>query len=278
MAVALVTGCSSGFGLELALAFARRGDQVVASMRDLTRAEKLNEAVAHEHLSGVSIRKLDLTHPDGFQPVVDEAVREHGRIDVLVNNAGIGVVGALETIDEASLRDVFETNFFGAIALTRAVLPHMRSQGSGRIVFMSAIGALLNTAYFGAYGISKAAISGLAATWDTELRPFGIRVSAILPSAFRTAIGGNMGLEAGQDTPYEKPTRAYYAGLSQRIEEGPADLSPVVEAVIDAASSPEPRHMYLVAPRLAEVLQPVVDSLESLHRREVDLTQPLQQG
>src|SRR5205823_1630721 len=162
--------------------------------------------------------------------------------DVIVNNAGIAAIGALEVLEEATLRAVFETNFFGAIGLTRAVLPGMREQGSGRIVFMSAIGALLNTAYFGAYGISKAAISSLAGTWDTELRPFGIRVSAILPSAYRTAIVGNMQLDVGEGTKYERPTQRYHAGLSQRILEGPADLSPVVEAVIDAVTNPDPRH------------------------------------
>ncbi len=253
MAVVLITGCSSGFGREFALAFARHGDQVLATMR--TPAP----------LDGCDVRQLDVTQPATFAGIVDGVVRDYGRIDVLVHNAGIGLVGALEVIDEDSLRQVFETNFFGAIALTRAVLPYMRAQGSGRIVFMSAIGALLNTAYFGAYGISKAAISGLASTWDTELRPLGIRVSAVLPSAFRTDIAGNMRLQAGEGTPYAEPTRAYYEGLKQRIEQGPVDLSPVTDAVIDAATNPEPRHIYLVAPRLADTLGPIVESLERLH-------------
>lgn len=275
MAVVLITGCSSGFGLEFAAAFARRGDQVVATMRDLGRSEALRDRAAQEHLSNIDIRLLDVTKPDGFQ-LIAGLIDDYGRLDVLINNAGVGVVGALEELDEAAIRDVFDTNFFGAIALTRAVLPHMRARRSGRVIFMSAIGALLNTAYFGAYGISKAAISGLAATWDTELRPFGIRVSAILPSAYRTAIAANLGLEPGQGSVYEEATRRYFAGLTQRITEGPADLSPVIDAVLDAASSPEPRHMYLVAPRLADVLQPVVDSLEQLHQREIELTRLLQ--
>jgi NAD(P)-dependent dehydrogenase (short-subunit alcohol dehydrogenase family) len=270
MAVVLITGCSSGFGLEFACAFGRRGDTVVATMRDLSRGDTLRPE------PNVDLRQLDVTQPETFSSLVEGIARDHGRIDVLVNNAGIAAIGALETLEEATLRSVFETNFFGAIALTRAVLPGMRAQGSGRIVFMSAIGALLNTAYFGAYGISKAAISGLAATWDTELRPFGIRVSAILPSAYRTAIAGNLRLEPAEGTPYEQPTHRYHAGLSERIHTGPADLSPVVEAVVDAATNPEPRHMYLVAPRLAEVLQPVVDGLEALHAREAELTRPLQ--
>lgn len=278
MAVVLITGCSSGFGLAFATTFARRGHQVIATMRNLDRRAELDEAVRRGGLAHVDVRQLDVTRPESIQSAVAGVVRDYGRMDVLVNNAGIGAIGALEVIDESTLRAVFETNFFGAISLTRAVLPAMRSQRSGRIVFMSAIGALLNTAYFGAYGISKAAITGLASTWDTELRPFGIRVSAVLPSAYRTAIADNMQLQAGEGTPYEQPARRYYAGLSQRITEGPADLSPVVEAVVDAATNPAPRHLYLVAPRLAEVLQPVVDSLEALHEREVEATRPLQEG
>ena len=272
MAVVLITGCSSGFGMEFARAFAQRGDQVVATMRDVSRASDL------QGQPNVDVRRLDVTEPATFAGLVEGIVRDYARIDVLVNNAGIAAIGALETLEEATLRSVLETNFFGAIGLTRAVLPGMRAQGSGRIVFMSAIGALLNTAYFGAYGVSKAAISGLAATWDTELRPFGIRVCAILPSAYRTAIAGNLRVEPAEGTPYEQPTRRYHAGLSERIQTGPADLSPVVEAVIDSATNPNPRHMYLVAPRLAEVLQPAVDSLEALHARELELTKPLQEG
>jgi NAD(P)-dependent dehydrogenase (short-subunit alcohol dehydrogenase family) len=277
MAVVLISGCSSGFGLAFAAAFSRRGDRVVATMRNLERQGELDAAIKRDQLQSVEVRQLDVTDRASIDHTVAGVVRDHGGINVLVNNAGIAAVGALEVVDETMLRAVFETNFFGAIALTKAVLPHMRTRGSGRIVFMSAIGALLNTAYFGAYGISKAAITALASTWDTELRPFGIRVSAVLPSAYRTAISGNMQLRAGEGTPYEQPTRRYHAGLTQRIAEGPADLSPVVEAVIDAATNAQPRHLYLVAPRLAEVLQPVADSLEALHTREVEATRPLQE-
>jgi NAD(P)-dependent dehydrogenase (short-subunit alcohol dehydrogenase family) len=276
MPVALITGCSSGFGLAFAAAFARHGHQVIATMRDLGRGDGLRRTVEAERLAGIDIRELDVTRSETFDPLLGAVIRDYGRIDVLVNNAGIAAIGALEVLDAGVWRDVFETNFFGAIALTRAVLPHMRRQHSGRIIFMSAIGALLNTAYFGPYGVSKAAITGLAATLDTEVRPFGIRVSAILPSAYHTAIAGNMTLHPGEDSPYEKATRGYHAGLTKRITEGPADLAPVVEAVLDAAMSPEPRHLYLVAPHLAGVLQPVVDSLEALHQREVELTRPLQ--
>src|ERR671933_1683791 len=158
MAIVLVTGCSSGFGLEIALAFARRGDQVVATMRDLSRSEALRRRVAEESLGGVSIEQLDVTRPESVQAAVRQALAPHRALDVLVNNAGIGAVGALEVIAPETFRDVFETNVLGALAVTRAVLPSMRERRHGRIVFMSAIGGLLNTPYLGAYGASKHAL------------------------------------------------------------------------------------------------------------------------
>src|SRR6266511_6272097 len=109
MSVVLITGCSSGFGLEFVSALASRGDRVVATMRDLARADALKSMIAERGLQGVSIRQLDVTDPDSIQRAVDETIKADGAIDVLVNNAGIGVVSALETLDESVLREVFET-------------------------------------------------------------------------------------------------------------------------------------------------------------------------
>ena len=265
--VVLITGCSSGFGLEIAAAFAARGDQVVATLRDPARGEVLRGRLGPE----ADIRELDVTQPASIERAVANTLASHGRIDVLVNNAGIGAVGALEVVPEAVLREVFETNVFGALAVTRAVLPHMRARRSGRIVFLNAIGGLLNTPYLGAYCASKHAVDGLAATLDIELRPFGLRVSSVLPSAFHTHMADNLQAYVGEGTDYESATRAYHAGLSGRIRGGPSDLSPVVNAVLEAATSADPRPRYLVAPHLASVLDPLVETLESLHARELAL-------
>jgi NAD(P)-dependent dehydrogenase (short-subunit alcohol dehydrogenase family) len=270
MAVVLITGCSSGFGLELALAFGRRGDQVVATLRDLERGEGLRQRIEADSLR-VAVRQLDVTDATSIERSVADTLAEHGQIDVLVNNAGIGAVGALEAVPEATLREVFETNVFGALAVTRAVLPGMRRQRHGRVVFMNAIGGLLDTPYLGAYCASKHAVDCLAATLDIELHPFGVRVSSVLPSAFHTPMAGNLRTALDEPAEYAPAAREYYAGLTARIEGGPADLSPVVEAVIDAATSVDPRPRYLVAPHLAETLGPLVDSLERLHAREVSL-------
>ena len=271
MGIVLVTGCSSGFGLEIALAFARRGDQVVATMRDVSRADGLRRRLAEESLGGVSIEQLDVTRPESIQATVQQALAQHHAIDVLVNNAGIGAVGALEVIAPETLREVFETNVLGAVAVTRAVLPSMRERRRGRIVFMSAIGGLLNTPYLGAYCASKHALDCLAATYDIELRPFGIRASSVCPSAFQTPMADNLRAEMGQDGVYAAAASEYYAGLVGRIRQGPSDLSPVVDAVVEAATTDDPRPRYLVAPHLASVLGPLVQTLEELHAREISL-------
>jgi NAD(P)-dependent dehydrogenase (short-subunit alcohol dehydrogenase family) len=263
--VVLITGCSSGFGLACALAFAERGDHVVATMRDVARAGEL------QGRADIAVRELDVTRPETIKRTIEQTLRDEGRVDVLVNNAGIAAVGALEVVPDGLLRDVFETNVFGALAVTRAVLPSMRRERSGRIVFMSAIGGLLNTPYLGAYCATKHTIDCLAATLDIELRPFGIRVSSVLPSAFHTGIAANLQAVFGEGTAYEPPTRTYHAGLTSRILGGPSDLSPVVEAVLEAATAEDPQPRYLVAPHLADVLGPLVRTLERLHAREVSL-------
>jgi NAD(P)-dependent dehydrogenase (short-subunit alcohol dehydrogenase family) len=271
MSVALITGCSTGFGLEFVRAFARRGDTVVATVRNPDRADGLKSAVADQRLENVVIRRLDVNDPDSVWQAVEATIEAEGRIDVLVNNAGVGAVSPLETLDETVLREVFETNVFGAMSVTRAVLPHMRAQRRGRIIFTNAIGGILNTPYLGAYCSSKHAIDCIAATWDIELRQFGIRVSSVMPSAFQTAFAGNMDANFAEGTEYEAAACEYYEGLKGRIENGPTDLTPVANAVIDAATNPEPRQRYLIAPHLASVLGPLIENLEEIHQREAAL-------
>jgi NAD(P)-dependent dehydrogenase (short-subunit alcohol dehydrogenase family) len=266
VAVVLITGCSSGFGLATAQAFARRGDTVIATMRDPSRA---GDVFADPSAMPAEVVRLDVTDQGSIIEAVRASVGKFGSIDVLVNNAGVGVLGALEVLDDQQLRGVFDTNLFGAVAVTRAVLPSMREQHSGRVIFMNAIGGILTTAYLGAYCASKHALDCIAAIFDLELRPFGIRVSSVYPSAFHTAMGDNMAVVAGEGTPYAAPTRAYFDGLSQRIQNGPADLSPVVDAVLEAATSPDPKLRYPVAPHLTPVLEPALTALEALHQREL---------
>jgi NAD(P)-dependent dehydrogenase (short-subunit alcohol dehydrogenase family) len=271
MAVVLITGCSSGFGLATAVTFAQRGDDVITTVRDPARADHLRERT-RDLPRNVAVERLDVTDQASIDSTVARTLDRFGRIDVLVNNAGIGVIGALEAVDDATLRAIFATNVFGAVAVTRAVLPHMRQRRAGRVIFMNAIGGVLTTAFLGAYSASKHAIDCVAAVFDLELRPFGIRVSSVYPSAFHTAIADNMRAVADAGSPYAEATQAYQAALTGRIRGGPSDLSPVVDAVVEAATSADPRLRYLVAPHLAAVLDPAFAALDALHEREISLT------
>lgn len=268
--VVLVTGCSSGFGRVIAAAFAARGDRVIATVR----TERAMESLRLELPSAVDIRMLNVTDAVSIQRVADGVTLAYGALDVLVNNAGISVVGALEVVGAKEYRDVFETNVFGAVAVTKAFLPQMRRHGSGRIVFLSAVGALLNTPYMGVYTASKHAVDSLAAAWDIELRPFGIRVASILPSAFNTSIGENMRV-IDTDPAYRTSTKRYAEGLRNRISDGPADLSPVSAAVIEAAESADPQVRYLVGGGMAVTLAPLAQTLSGLHDDQLATTSAL---
>jgi NAD(P)-dependent dehydrogenase (short-subunit alcohol dehydrogenase family) len=141
--IALITGSSSGFGLLTSIELAKAGFRVVATMRDLGRRERLDQAAATAGVAAqLDIRALDVTNFNSLPGFVDGIVRDHGRFDVLVNNAGFAVAGFAEDIKLEELRYQFETNFFGAVAMTKAALPTMRRQRSGHIIMLSSIGGL----------------------------------------------------------------------------------------------------------------------------------------
>lgn len=272
----LITGCSSGVGLELAVAFADRGDTVIATMRDKRRGAALLERVGGSQAGRVHLLELDITEPGSIRHLATIVADEFPGVSVLINNAGISVVGSLESVSESALREVFETNVFGTLTVTRELLPTLRQHAGGRIVFVGAIGALLSTPYLGAYCMSKHALDCMAATLDIELRPHGIRVSSVHPGPLRTEIARKMVVHAGEGTAYELPTRAYAEGLRQRMESSPDPLSAVASAVFAAVDSDQPRQRYVVSSRVGPVLEPLVRELELLHEREYEMTAPLQ--
>jgi len=157
--VALITGASSGFGLLTSIELAKAGFQVVATMRDLGRRERLDQAAAAAGVAArLDFRMLDVTNFDAIPAFVDAVVRERGRLDVLVNNAGFAVAGFAEDIKLEELRRQFETNFFGAVAMTKAVLPTMRRQHSGHIIQVSSIAGLHGSVTVSSYSASKHAL------------------------------------------------------------------------------------------------------------------------
>jgi NAD(P)-dependent dehydrogenase (short-subunit alcohol dehydrogenase family) len=278
MNTVLITGCSSGVGLELASAFARRGDTVLATMRDTRRGSALLERLDADESARVRLLELDTTDAPSVARLGATVAADFADLSVVVNNAGISVVGSLEAVDESALREVFETNFFGALAVTRALLPVLRQQSRGRIIFIGAIGALLSTPYLGAYCTSKHALDCMAATLDIELRPAGIRVSSIHPGPLRTDIAKKMVVHAGEGTMHEPATRAYAEGLRQRLTSSPDSLAAVTEVVFEAVDSDQPRPRYVMSSRMGPVLAPLVQELEALHDREYEMTAPLQKA
>src|SRR5208282_6819908 len=153
--IALITGSSSGFGLLTSIELAKAGFLVVATMRDLSRRDHLDQAANTAGVAGrLDIRALDVTNFQALPASVDAVVRDHGRLDVLVNNAGFAVAGFAEDIKLEELRYQFETNFFGAVAMTKAVLPTMRRQGSGHIIQVSSISGLHGSVTVSSYSAS----------------------------------------------------------------------------------------------------------------------------
>ena len=180
-----ITGASSGFGTAFAQFAIERGDNVVATARNVSKLEAL-VASAPGRILAV---KLDVTHSADIQPAIDAAIKRFGRIDYLFNNAGYGVVGAMEETSDAELRAVMDTNFFGAAAVTRAVLPVMRAQRSGAIVNISSMGGQMSFEGVGAYSATKFALEGMSEALALEVKPFGIKVLIVEPGAFRTDFG-----------------------------------------------------------------------------------------
>ena len=248
MSVVVITGCSSGFGMLAALEFARRGDTVYATMRDTAKAGRLRmEAEA----SGVSVEVLQLDVDDSgtVQAAIEEVIRQSGKIDVLVNNAGIGRHGPVEDFDDDEVRAVFETNVFGVIRVTRAVLPHMRSDGSGTIVNVGSIAGKVTAPFGGIYSASKHAVEALSDALYFEAHPFGIRVVLIEPGGFETEIQNN-GRPARRFTEGSAylETERRFSEASVKLPGGGqrADAQVVADAIVEAAKAEEPARRYIV--------------------------------
>lgn len=182
-----ITGASSGFGAELAKAVIDRGGKAVASFRKPEQANAFTQAHNGNGLGVV----LDVTQPEQIDSSVQAALQQFGRIDVLVNNAGYGTIGAVEEFSMEEIRQQFETNFFGAVALTKAVLPGMRQQLSGHILAISSAAGFKATGGFGVYNASKFALEGFNEALAQEVGPFGIKVTIVQPGPFRTQFAGS---------------------------------------------------------------------------------------
>jgi len=230
----LITGANSGFGRALTEAAVAAGDVVVATARRVAALDDLAAA----HPGQVSPLPLDVTDAAAIDATVGDVIARHGRIDVLVNNAGRSHVGAAEETTDAELRDLFEVHLFGPAALIRAVLPHMRSRRSGAIVQLSSLGGQLSYAGFGAYSATKSALEGLSEALADEVRPFGIKVLIVEPGAFRTELFGNI----SASTPMAD--YAETAGQTRQVVEAsagkqPGDPAKAAAAMLAALDAPD---------------------------------------
>ena len=233
----LVTGASSGFGREIARAALRRGDRVAATARE---TEALADLAA-EAPEGVLAVRLDVTDPEGVRRAVEETVGRFGRIDVLVNNAGRGQVGAVEETTDEELRAIFDVHLFGPAALVRAVLPVMRRQGSGAIVQMSSFGGQVAYPGFGAYCATKFALEGLSEALAAEVAPFGVKVLIVEPGAFRTGFSGGALVQSTAMAEYEEtvgPTRRMITGIDGTQPGDPAAAARAILATLDSDEAP----------------------------------------
>ena len=253
----LITGCSTGLGRSLAEAVLARGDSAAVTARDAGTVEDL--AAAHP---GTALAlPLDVTDPAQVAEAVRATEERFGGVDVLVNNAGYGYRGAVEEGDDADVRRLFDTNFFGAVAMVKAVLPGMRSRGSGAVVNVSSIGARICPPGSGYYAAVKAALEGMSGSLRQELAPLGIAVMAVEPGGFRTDFAGRSLTGAA------RPIADYAETVGPRRKENdtvhgtqPGDPARAARAMITAITSPEPPALLVLGSDALSALGGVLDA------------------
>jgi NAD(P)-dependent dehydrogenase (short-subunit alcohol dehydrogenase family) len=233
----LVTGASSGFGRAIVEAALAAGDVVVGAAR---RTEGLDDLVAARPDQMETLR-LDVTDTGAAEAAVRDVVARHGRIDVLVNNAGRTHVGAFEETTEQELRDLFDLHVFGPAALTRAVLPSMRERRSGAIVQMSSMGGQMSFAGFSAYSGTKFALEGLSEGLADEVAEYGVKVLIVEPGAFRTALfdtsRAGVSADSGVYTKVSE-TRGFVSGGDGAQAGDPEKAAALILAALDAEDTP----------------------------------------
>jgi NAD(P)-dependent dehydrogenase (short-subunit alcohol dehydrogenase family) len=225
----LVTGASSGLGRAVAEAALRAGDTVVATARRPDALPAASHALA-----------LDVTDTARIAAVVDEVIDRYGRIDVLVNNAGRALIGAVEETTDDELRELMDVHFFGPAALTRAVLPHMRAQKSGAIVQISSMGGRMSFPGVSAYSATKFALEGLSESLAAEVEPFGITVLIVEPGAFRTGLQGGAMRMSGELPEYADTVGQVRASMREVDGNQPGDPARAAAAIVAALDAEHP--------------------------------------
>ena len=255
--VVLITGASSGIGLETCVYLAGKGLRVVGTMRNPAKSGELQAAASKAGVQ-VDVAQLDVTSTESIESAVKTIAERYGKIDGLVNNAGISIRGFFEDLSQEEIKKVFETNVFGTMAVTRAVLPHMRAARQGRIVLMTSVAGLIGAPAMGAYCSSKFALEGFGETLALEAGLFGIHVSLIEPGNINTQIWQSNSVVAGRANDPRSPYKAYFAESEKMAEWAvrttPIKASHVAKAIYDALTSKSPKLRYLIGYRPGVVL------------------------
>ncbi|WP_348756595.1 oxidoreductase [uncultured Aquincola sp.] len=223
--VVLITGVSSGIGRAAAQQFAQQGCLVFGTVRDLGKAEPMPQ---------VELVEMDVRDDSSVRRAVGAVLQRAGRIDVLVNNAGGTLLGAVEETSVAEAKHLFDTNLFGMLRVTQAVLQVMRKQASGRIVNVSSVLGFLPAPYMGLYSASKHAVEGLSETLDHEVRRFGIRVVLVQPSYTKTNLDLNAPVVASKIAAYDGDREQVSRAITRNVQKAPAPQA-VAATIVDAA-------------------------------------------
>lgn len=233
----LITGSSSGFGRAIAQAVLDRGEKVVVTARNPQHVEDIQTKYPERALAV----QLDVTQPAQVKAAVETAIAKFGRIDVLVNNAGYGTMGALEELSDEATRRQFETNVFGALNMMRAVLPSMRQHRSGYILNLSSVGGFVSFPGAGIYCATKFALEALSEALTKEVESLGIKIIIVEPGAFRTDFNGrSLVLADTQIADYEPVISGFRQWLQDMDGKQPGDPVKAAEAMIQAVNSDNP--------------------------------------
>lgn len=229
-----ITGASKGFGKIWAEAFLKRGDQVIATARNLDTLQDL----VQQYGENVFPLQLDVNDRDAVFAAVNAGKEHFGKIDVLINNAGFGLFGAVEETTEQQARDQFETNFFGLLWVTQAIIPVMREQKSGHIIQVSSVLGVVTLPTLGIYNASKFAVEGLTESMVQEVAPFGIKLSLVEPNAFATDWGGGSAIHTEANPLYEKVKADLSASFTPDFFGNPNATADAVLKLVDSENPP----------------------------------------
>lgn len=232
-----ITGSNSGFGLSLTKAVLDKGDRAIATSRHPEELDSLVE----QYPDNVKVVELDVTKSDEIANAVKAGIQAFGRVDVLVNNAGFGTLGAVEEITEDKVRYQFEVNYFGTLNLTKAFLPHFRQRGSGHILNISSVGGFTSFAGTGIYCSTKFAVEGFSEALAQEIAPLGIKLTIVEPGAFRTDFAGDsLATPENLIDDYEETAHKFLKMQQENSGEQPGDPDKAALAMIKVVESENP--------------------------------------